>query len=103
MDFMTAYTASTVTGIYELSPNAGLKKVVIVCPATMDNSDTVAIKLSDYGMTNLLGVRGWYHSTANSVIVRDVCTTAVSSGTLTITTVSGSTDQIRVYEVLGQL
>ena len=95
-----ALTACTVT---ELNPNSGIKRVVIVTPATADPGDTVAIVLASYGITTLLSVASWVHTTANSVIVTVANTTAVSAGTLTVTFVSGdgNTDKIRVIEITG--
>jgi hypothetical protein len=70
---------------------------------TVDNEDTIAIDLTKYGIsaTGLRSVTGYIHTTANSVMVAEAPTTAVSSGTLTIT-VGGSTDnKQRYYEVVG--
>jgi len=94
--------AVTVTSVTESTPNGGVKRIIAVCPATMDDNDNLAITLANYGITKLWYVKGWYHSTANSVILVDVCTTSVTAGVLTITTITGSTDQIRVFEIVGQ-
>ena len=101
---MAAVTVSECT-FTEQSPNAGLKRIIVVSPATMDNSDTIAITLTDYGIakTGLLYVRGWVHTTANSVIVAEAPTTSVTTGTLTITAGAvGGSDAIRVYEIVGK-
>ena len=100
---MAAVTVSECKFI-EQSPNAGLKRIVIVSPATMDDSDTIAVTLTDVGISplGLLYIRGWTHSTANSVIVAEAPTTAVSSGVLTITAGAvGGANKIRVYEIVG--
>jgi len=97
---MAAVTGSTVI---ESNPNSGIKRIVVVSPATMDDNDTIDITLSAVGMTSLLYVRGFVQSTASSVVVAEAPTTAVSSGVLTITAGAvGGANKIRVYEVVGK-
>jgi hypothetical protein len=81
----------------------GITEIVIETPSTTDTADTVVVDLSNYGIELLLSVEGFVHTTANSVIVAEAPTTAVSSGNLTITG-GGSTvtDKIRVYYVRGR-
>ena len=70
---------------------------------TVDDTDEIDIDLTKYGIsaTGLISVLGFIHTTANSIMAQEQPSTAVSSGTLTIT-VGGSTDnKQRYYEVAG--
>lgn len=89
--------------IAEGLPNAGRKMIVVETATTVDTADTVVITLADYGISTLLAVEGYVHTTEDSVVVAEAPTTAVSSGVLTIT-VGGSTvsDKKRVYVVYGK-
>ena len=89
--------------IVEAAPNAGRKVIVVETANTVDTADTVALTLSSYGITTVLAVEGYVHTTENSVIVAEAPTTAVSAGVLTIT-VGGSTvsNKKRVYVVYGK-
>ena len=92
--------SSSVT-IKDMVPSLGVKALLITAPNTVDDGDTIAITLSTYGITTFLGVIGFIHTTENSVVVQEEPTTAVSTGTLTIT-VGGSTDnKKRVYIIYG--
>jgi len=83
---------AAVTGtVTEIAPNAGVKMLQVTTPATADASDTVSVDLTQYGCTNIHGIIGFTESTTGSVVVTEAPTTAVSSGTLTIT-IGGSTD-----------
>jgi len=86
----------------ELSPNSGVKTIIVKTAATVDSSDTIPIVLKNYGITTFLGLYGMTQTTADSVVIAEAPTTAVSSGTLTIT-VGGTlnTDKVRVYVVWG--
>jgi hypothetical protein len=82
-------------------PNIGGKLITVVTPATADTGDTIAITLADYGATAIRGIWGNTETTDGSVVITEAPTTAVSSGTLTITTGgSGNTDHRRSYLVL---
>ena len=87
----------------EVAPNCGVKCLVIETAATVDTGDTIPITMASYGISTFMGIYGMIQSTANSVIIAEAPTTAVSSGTLTIT-VGGSTasDQRRTYIVWGR-
>ena len=90
------------SGVIESAPNAGIKRVIIRTPATADDSDTIAFDLTTIGISKLLWVRGWVHTTVNSVVVAEAPTTSVSGTTLTITSGAvGGTDKVRVFEVVG--
>jgi len=86
----------------EAMPNAGRKMIVVRTESTADTADTVVLDLSDYGISTLLAVEGFIHTTDGSVVEAEAPTTAVSSGDLTIT-IGGSTvsDKRRVYFVYG--
>lgn len=89
--------------VKEINPNAAVKKIVVVTPATADPGDTVPIVLATYGMTAIYSVDSFVHTTEDSVIVAVANTTAVSAGTLTVTLLAGdgNTDKKRVIEVTG--
>lgn len=84
---MAAETA-TVT---EIIPNLGVKVLKVKVGATADDGDTVAVDLTAYGCTNIDGIIGFTESTTGSIVITEAPTTAVSSGTLTIT-IGGATD-----------
>jgi len=98
---MAAITDIDVT---EAAPNGGLKIIAVQTRNTVDDADTIAVTLEDYGIdkNGLLAVHGYAHTTDGSVVITEAPTTAVSSGVLTIT-VGGSTDNYtRVYLVYGR-
>lgn len=78
-----------------------VKELYVETPATADTGDTIVIPLSKFGATKIKHIVGNNHSTANSIVVTEAPTTAVSAGTLTIT-LGGTTssDKIRTYRVL---
>jgi hypothetical protein len=96
-------TTTTIEAGYEVAPNPGLKMVYFVTPSTADPGDTLAITLATYGITKVLAVYSFVHTTDYSVIVPVANTTAVSAGTLTVTLVAGdgNTDKRRVIKVVG--
>ena len=79
---------------------SGVTEIIIETAATADTTDTIALTLSDYGVTTFLSIVGNVQTTVNSVIVDEAPTTAVSGGVLTITLTS-ATDKKRVYVVRG--
>jgi len=91
---MAAVTGSTVT---EVAPNAGVKVIQVVTPATADNGDTVAVDLTDYGASNIHGILGFTESTTGSVVITEAPTTSVSSGTLTITIGGSTANKVRTF------
>jgi len=97
-----ADVSSSFTVIKEIS-EGGLTKLYLTTTAeTMDDGDTIAITMADYGMSTFQYVKGWIHTTLNSVLVAEDPTSAVSAGVLTLT-IGGSTDnKARTYEVGGQ-
>lgn len=78
-----------------------VKELYIETPATADTGNTIVVDLTAYGGLYLKHIRGCVHSTANSILIEEAPTTAVSAGTLTITLGgSGANNLVRVYRVL---
>ena len=77
------------------------KEIMAVTADTADATDTFTVTLSDYGITTLLNVKGFKHTTNNSVIVLEQPTTAVAAGVLTVTIPGGSDNDIRVVLIGG--
>jgi|ETNvirnome_2_300_1030623.scaffolds.fasta_scaffold00052_57 hypothetical protein len=96
--------ATSILKSWEQAPNSGLKRLLFITPNTADATDTLAITLTDYGIsaTGLLAVQSWKHTTDGSVIVTEANTTAVSSGVLTVTIPAGTDNDMRVVEVIGR-
>jgi len=90
---MAALTAGTDFEVLGLQRGDVYNEIVIRCISTVDDGDTLTVDLTAYGIdaAGLIGVFGFEHTTDNSVSVQAQPTTAVSSGTLTIT-VGGSND-----------
>lgn len=88
------------SSLVENSPR--FKVGYITCGATVDDGETFSVNLyENFKITKLLGIIGFIHTTANSVIVVEAPTTTVDRETLTIT-VGGSTDnKQRFYVVYG--
>jgi hypothetical protein len=93
--------AVTATKISQVTPTSeGVYKIVLETANTVDDGDTLAVDMSDYGCSTFLGVIGYTHSTEDSVVIQEQPTTSVTDGVLTLT-VGGSTDnKKRVFEVL---
>jgi hypothetical protein len=92
--------ADVTTGITIKSKLDG--KVVITCPATVDDGDTFTVTLADQGITKIAYILGLVHTTANSVLVMEQPTTSVTAGVLTVT-VGGSTDNLqRTYIIFEE-
>ena len=89
---------------WELAPNSGLKSLLFITPNTADATNTLAITLTDYGIsaTGLLVVESWKHTTDGSVIVTELNTSAVSAGVLTVTIAAGTDNDMRVVQVVGR-
>ena len=97
-------TATTIATAYR-DACVDLKWVVLETAATADNAYTVSVDLQSYGIAEdgLLGIYVFGHTTLNSVIAVEDCTTVVTSGTVAITggSVSG-TDKMRVILLIGR-
>jgi len=99
---MAASTDFTIIG-EEVPAGGPVKHLWIECGDTIDDGDTFAVDLANYGGGSapvLLGVKGWIQTTAGSVVVAEDPTTAVATSTVTLT-VGGSTDnKKRTYELI---
>jgi len=92
-----------ITGtIKESYPLLGTKAIQITTATTAVSADTIAITLANYGITNFLGIKGFVHTTENSVVVDEAPTTSVTSGVLTITVGGSAVTKKRMYQVFGE-
>lgn len=91
---MTAITGTVYDGA---QTDYRVIKVTTATTATTD--DTIAVDLTDYGAVGIDGIVGFHHSTEDSVVVQEQPTTAVSSGTLTITVGGTTSTGKKVYLV----
>lgn len=100
---MTTLTVDTDYYINEISPNSGIVSVMICGTNTIDAADTLTLNLVNHGISaaGLIGVYGWKHTTDNSVAVKEFPTTSVTSGVLTLTVPSGTSNDPRFYMVIG--
>jgi len=100
---MAALALDTDFFVKELSPNNNIVSVLVATNNTVDATDTIAYSLEKLGISaaGLIGVYGWKHTTDNSVSAMEFPTTAVSSGTLTITVPGGSDNDPRFYMIVG--
>ncbi len=99
-------TAADVTSLTrEVTPEMGVKKVTITTGTTLVGAtDYVTLKLSDYGISNVLFVKEAVHTTDYSVIVPGVgfTTSLIESDTeLKIVTTTGNDNKRRVFTVVG--
>jgi hypothetical protein len=89
----------------EAVPAMGLKIVVlstIDSPTLTGGADTLTMTLADFGIRNVLVVKGFVHTTDNSVITADAGTCAVAGGVLTYTTEAANDNKKRVVVVHGE-
>ena len=90
----------------EVSPNPELKCVALVSGTTVSGgADTLTLTLADYGISKVLAVQGFVHTTEDSVIINsESITTAVSSGVLTVSLEDNNnyTNKKRVILVYGE-
>jgi len=82
------------------------KMVTATLNTSTTENDTVAINIAEsLGMTKILAVSGWYHTTENQVIVPEsvgsASTTAMVNNTLTISVNGVSTAAKRTYNIYG--
>ena len=70
----------------EVAPNAGVKLIQVVCPATtVGGTDDVTVDLSKFGCTNVHAVMVSDETTTGSVVVnQDPTSTVVASSVLTV-------------------
>lgn len=95
-------TFSTSCVFTEITPNSGIKEIIVSTPALGASGDTIAVTLVDHGIseTGLLAISGFVQSTTASVITIERPTTAVAAGVLTIT--SGTGAGRKIYRILGK-
>jgi len=89
---------------WEVAPNNDLKSLLFITPNTADATNTLAITLTDYGIsaTGLLVVESWVHTADGSIITTELNTCAVVAGVLTVTIAAGTDDDMRVIQVVGR-
>jgi len=100
---MASLTEGTDYEVVGVNRGDCMNTIVIKTINTVDAADTLTVDLTDYGIhaDGLLGVLGFKHTTDNSVMVQEQPTTAVSSGTLTITVPAGTDNDARFYLIYG--
>lgn len=78
-------------------------EIVIKTINTVDDTDEIVVDMTKYGIsaTGLMGVVGYEHTTANSVVVQADPTTTVSSGSVTLTVSGSNDDNQRYYLIRG--
>jgi len=89
----------------ELIIAQGAKLVLLITadsPTLVGGTDTLTMTLADFGIKNILAVRGYVHTTDNSVITTDAGTCAVATGVLTYTTELANNNKKRVVVVWGE-
>lgn len=90
--------------VTEITPNAGLKMLMVQTRNTADGSDTLTVDLVANGIsaTGFLWIIGCQHTTDNSVVVTLAPTTSVSAaGVLTITLGAG-TNELYTFVICGR-
>lgn len=96
---MTDRTSSRVI----CEPNCGIKKIIVRTGTTVTGAtDTATLTLAGFGCDRVLSVYGCVHTTEDSIMVQESCTTAVASGVLTITTETGNDNKKRVYTIWAE-
>ena len=75
----------------------------VECPATADATDTATFDVYDlFGITKVLIVREWAHTTTDSIMIEEtLVTTAVTGHNLTVTVPAGTDNDKRVIVVYG--
>lgn len=88
----------------DIVPAQSAKMYLLASGTTWNSgSDTMTLNLSGAGISTVLGVMGYIHTTENSIIVQDSgATTAVASDTLTYTSTAVSSGAKRVVIVFGE-
>lgn len=92
-------TDITSTSNFKDQVQGDFRAVKIETVATATTDDTIVINLADYGASAIDGILGFHHSTADSVVVQEQPTTAVSGGDLTITVGGTASTGKKVYIV----
>jgi len=81
----------------EITPNSGVKMIRVVTAATVDDTDSLTVDLSEYGCTNIHGILGFQQETTGQIVTTEQPTTAVASSTLTITVGGSDDNRVRVF------
>lgn len=79
-------------------------KFLLLETSVSDNNATASMTVnlwSEAGIKRLLGIKGWRHSTADSVIVTDNPTVTVNNGIATILTSASNNTHKRVVLLIG--
>ena len=100
---MVALTEGTDYEVVGVSSDGVINRIYVRTINTVDDADTFTVDLSKYGIADagLIGVEGWEHTTDNSVAVQQNPTTAVSSGTLTVTVGGSNDNNPRHFIIMG--
>jgi len=100
---MAALTEGTDFEVVGVQRGDVYNEIVVKTIDTVDAADTLAVDMTKYGIRadGLIGVVGFKHTTNNSVMVQEQPTTAVSSGTITLTVPAGTDDDARFYLIKG--
>ena len=98
---MTALTQGTGYFVKRVG-NDETTQLIITTLATAVSADTLTVTLADYGISTFLGIDGMVHTTANSVIVKEVGTTSVTSGVLTVAIGGSAVTKKRTYIIQGE-
>lgn len=89
----------------DMKPQFGAVCVMLdtgASPTFTGGTDTLTMTLADYGIRNVLAVKGYVHTTDASVVVAESGTTAVSGGVLTYTSAAGNDSCRRIVIVYGE-
>lgn len=79
-----------------------LKFGLVTVPATTSEGTTHTVNLwNEFGIKRFLGVKGFAHTTKDSVIVTENPTTSVDNDILTLTVAASNDDAKRVYLIIG--
>jgi hypothetical protein len=100
---MGALTEGTDFEIVGVNRGDCTNEIIVRTINTVDDGDTFTVDLTAYGIsaTGLIGVLGWEHTTDDSVSVQQNPTTAVASGTLTVTVGGSNDNNPRFFEIKG--
>ena len=96
---ITVFEQDSGMGVTDDSPFA-YKEIMVMTPATADDTDTLDVTLANYGITSVKSVKGFTHSTTDDIVIVEAPTTSVTSGVLTIT-IGGSTDNKKRVFIVG--
>lgn len=79
-----------------------LKFGIVELLDTTDAGDTTEVNLlQEFGITRLLGIMSWKHTTNESVVVAETNTVTVSNGIATVTVGAGTNDDKRIIMLIG--